>query len=253
MRMRIPRTIAALAITTALAGCTAPAATTLPGQGPLAQDPVLEAVPMLNHVQFGVFEQDIYVAKPGQQGVFRATPQDAAQDAVLDGAIYASATANAHDVTFSEVGPFAQGPALPFTLRQWLAGRGSAAYACTDGIGTVDASFAGLVPHGVYTFWDAVVDLRGGALTGAVDNPLGAADGSQSVFRADQDGNARVQVAWPACIPAATAGPGIGPDGQAHFLAIAWHRDGLTHGASPGPFGQTVHLQLFGLVRGANP
>lgn len=248
-----PALVGIVAAGLALAGCTSPAPG--PASGGTAEPPTeaLEAVPMVNHVQFGVFEQDVFLGRPAEPGkVYRATPGDAASPLYADAALYATKDPQEHDPTFSDGGPFDQGAPLGLTLRAWLAGRGSAAYLCTGGTtARIDASFSSLVPGGLYTFWNARLDFKEGKITGGEDIAAGPLDGSANTFRADEQGNARFRVAWEGCNEPSTGGPGIGPDGSARVLAIAYHSDGKTYGPGPGHFGQVSHVQLFGFMRGA--
>lgn len=208
----------------------------------------LELVTMITHVQLGVFEMDVFVQKdPG--AVYRPSPTEAA-GAFADAPLFATGTMTPHDPTFTNAGPFPEGRALGVTLREWLSASAQVAYLCDDGTNAeVVVRFANLVPNGVYTFWNARLTFAGGAITGAEELPLGAADGSQTVFRADEKGNAAFAARWTGCNEAATGGPGVGPDGAARVFAIAYHSDGTTSGASPGNFGLASHVQLFGIVR----
>lgn len=253
--MRSKTIILALAAVTVLAGCTTPATPSPPSgaQAPAPPTEALEAVPLVNHVQFGVFEMDVFVERAGQLGkVFRPTPAEAASPLTKDAPLFATASETDHDPTFSNAGPFDKGAPLDLELSDWLAASGSAAYLCTGGqTGRIDARFQKLVPNGVYTFWNSRLDFTDGHISGAQDFPAGASDGSQNTFTADNDGNARFRAQWSGCTDTATGGPGIGPTGSSHVLAIAYHSDGKTYGASPGPFGQRTHVQLFGLVRAA--
>lgn len=236
-----------------LAGCAAPGSPDLDAEvAPPATKPYLEVVPMVTHVAFGVFEMDVFIERATEPGkAYRPTPAEASSPVTRDAPLYTTASETPHDPTFTNAGPFEKGPALNMDLGDWIAATGAAAYLCDDGAdAALDASFSRLVPNGVYTFWNARLDFTDGAITGGEDIPMGAADGSQSAFRADAHGNARLSVSWTGCNAASTAGPGIGPTGFARVFAIAYHSDGQTYGATPGPFGKSSHVQLFGIVKG---
>lgn len=249
----IPTLTVALAL--AFAGCTAPGADDDSDAGDGSGDgaagaatQALEAVRLVSHIEFGVFEQDVYIERPGglPGEVFRPTPDDAANPLTADSPLYASAEELDHDPTFMQGGPFEKGAALGFTLAEWLAAKASVAYLCTDGeTARLDAAFSGLVPEGVYTFWNSRLTFTGGAITGANDVPAGEPMGTENVFTASEDGTARFSAGWEGCNEPSTGGPGIGPDGGAQVFAIAYHSDGETYGASPGPFGSATHVQLF--------
>lgn len=254
-----PKTLAlaslSIALALALSGCTAPRSP-VGGSGKVSSAPAaeaLEVVPMISHVQFGVFEMDVFIERATEPGkVYRPSPGESGTALTKDAPLYATAAETPHDTTFTNAGPFDKGAALGFKLSDWLAASGSAAYLCTGGsTARIDAAFSGLVPNGVYTFWNARLQFTDGKITGGQDLPLGTADGSQNTFQADEKGNGRLSATWTGCNEPSTGGPGIGPDGVARLFAIAYHSDGQTFGGSPGPFGQSTHVQLFGIVKAA--
>jgi hypothetical protein len=101
--------------------------------------------------------------------------------------LYKAATEVKHDPFDPKaLGPHPMGEPLGMTLAEWLAHRGTGKYSCEDGAGTLDLEFSGLVPNGVYTMWHAFIALPPTTpFSGTLDLPLGARDGSKSVFRAD--------------------------------------------------------------------
>ena len=74
--------------------------------------------------------------------------------------------------------------------------------------------------------------------SGTLDLPLGARDGSTSVFKADAQGNAKFKH---------TFRPGLQMSDvwTTSMLAINYHSDGKTYGAYPGKFGLNAHVPLF--------
>lgn len=232
-----------------LAGCTATDTTDGDGGAMVGSgDLLVEAVPLVNHVQFGMFEQDVYIEKVDAEAdkVYRPTPADAASPLYADAPLFSSAEMHEHDPSGQDAGPFDKGEALGFTLAEWLAASGSMAYACNDGRGHITGTFAGLVADGVYTVWNAQLTFEDGAIVAGTDYPAGPADGSANTFTADGDGNGRVSIAWDDCNEASTFD---GMDGQSWVLAIAYHSDGQTYGDEPGDFGKATHVQLFGLAK----
>lgn len=201
----------------------------------------LEAVPLVTHEQFGVFEMDAFVDRGDGQGVYRAQPGDSPASLV-----YTTATTTAHDPTFKNDGPFPRGASTGVTLADWLSARGAVAYACQGGKATVDASFAHLVPNGAYTLWYARFTMTKGAITGDVDKPLGAADGSQNAVKVDGKGNAKYHLADAPCLLPTT----LDKDGTGYatLFALAYHSDGAAHGPVPGDFGSQTHVQLFAMA-----
>ena len=106
----------------------------------------------------------------------------------------------------------------------------------------LDLEFSGLVPNGVYTMWHAFVALPPTTpFSGFLDIPLGARDGSESVFRADEHGNASFKH---------TFKPGLQMSGNwlTSLLAINYHSDGKTYGGLPGKFGLNAHVPLFSML-----
>lgn len=211
----------------------------------------VEAIPLVTHVQFGVIDQDLYLDRGDGQGVWRITVANASDPALQDAPLYTAAEAVPHDPTFQNVGPFPKGQAVNVTMSEWLSARGAFALVCQDGTATVDGRMTNLVPDGVYTVWDARVRLENGAIVAVEDRPLGASDGSQNVFTADEDGNGRFHLdGIPGLDPTEVDAAG---NGEATILAVAWHSDGETYGDDPGDFGSVTHVQLFAMIDAARP
>jgi hypothetical protein len=74
--------------------------------------------------------------------------------------------------------------------------------------------------------------------TGTLDLPLGARDGSESRFVANEHGKAEF---------VHTFRPGLEMSDvwTTSMLAIAYHSDGQTHGGHPGKFGLNSHVPIF--------
>ncbi len=111
-------------------------------------------------------------------------------------------------------------------------------YTCTDGQGTLDTSFSGLVPDGLYTMWYAFASATPQSPPQLIELPLGAADGSTSSFRADAEGNAAFVQSFAPCLQ-------MSDTWTTAMLAINYHSDGKTYGGDPGPFGLGAHVPLF--------
>lgn len=194
-------------------------------------------VAFVTHLDMNMPEQDVYIEREAGSGqVYRVTKGDNDMDAPL----YGTAVEVAHD-PFDEaaLGPYKKGAALGMTLGQWLAQRGTGRYTYKDGVGTLDLEFSNLVPNGVYTMWHGFIALPPTTpFSGTLDLPLGARDGSESVFTADAEGNARFKHSFK---------PGLQMTDvwTTAMLAIAYHSDGKTYGGSPGEFGRNAHVPLF--------
>lgn len=136
------------------------------------------------------------------------------------------------------MGPFVKGESLGFSLSEWLAGTASGSYKVDSGVGTLEFSAENLVPDGVYTVWCSRIKLPPEPLV--IDMPCGALDGSENVFEADANGKAEFNLVMNALEPSTQS--------TVNVLALAYHSDGNTFGAYPGPFGSNTHVQLFFLM-----
>jgi hypothetical protein len=135
--------------------------------------------------------------------------------------------------------PFPLGQPLGFTLGQWLAATGHGTYEALDQhTALLDLQFEHLIPNGVYTVWCARV--RFPPHFRLVDEPAGAPDGSENVFRADADGRASFRLKMH---PLADSS-----DAVVSTISIAYHSDGKTHGRKAGVFGVNVHSQIGFIV-----
>lgn len=194
-------------------------------------------VEFVNHITAEMPEQDVYVAKTaGASEIYRIDQTEAAE--FMKAPVYAANEAVEHDpfvLGDSPFGPYPKGIELGFTLEEWLAGRGSGAYTVEGDQAEMDFTFEKLVPNGVYTMWCAIIYVP--PEFEIIDEPCGAADGSQNTFVADDEGKAEFHLTL-APLPDTT-------DTVLRTLAIAYHSDGKTYGASPGDFGLNSHVQLF--------
>jgi hypothetical protein len=192
------------------------------------------------HVDMDMHEQDVFIERePGSGQVWRATKADQDWNAPL----YRVATAVEHAPFDPEaVGPYPKGEALGLTLGEWYAGRGKGSYSCKDGQGHIDVEFTKLVEDGVYTMWHWFVSMPPTTpFIGTYDLPMGARDGSQSVFRTDGEGNARFVRDFTPCLQ-------MSGEHLAGALAVTLHSDGKTWGPLPGEFSTDSHVQMFLLL-----
>ncbi|TQV78623.1 hypothetical protein [Denitrobaculum tricleocarpae] len=213
------------------------AAPALAVDAPKQETPIAFDVSFVSHVEAGVAEQDVYVTRGASRGkVYRPGPDDTDPDAPL----FTAAEPQPHDPgNPAAVGPFKKGTKLDLTLGKWLGASGSGHYHVEDGEGHLTVAFKGLVPNGVYTLWHFfMANGETDPFIGTFDLPVGALDGSQSVFVADADGSATFKQSFDTALQLSgeqlTAG-----------LAVNWHSDGKTYGVAPGAFGQNAHIQLF--------
>ena len=237
--------VLASALAFTLGGCDTPADTTLvktpktaeAGKAAQDDDKIAFEIAFVTHLDANMPEQDVFIERvPGSGEVFRVTKGDNDMKAPL----YATAVETKHD-PFNEkaIGPHKKGRALGMTLGQWLKHRGTGKYTYEQGTGTLDLEFTGLVPNGVYTMWHAFIALPPTTpFSGTLDLPLGARDGSESVFRADENGHAKFQHSFK---------PGLQMSDvwTTAMLAINYHSDGKTYGGLPGDFGLNAHVPLF--------
>ena len=197
-------------------------------------------IAFITHLDAGLFEQDVYIEREAGSGeVFRVTSGDHNMKAPL----YATAEMVKHNpFDLSTVGPHPKGKALGMTLGEWLKHNGQGTYTYKDGTGYLDLSFTGLVPNGVYTMWHAFLPTAPPVpFGGTLDLPLGASDGSESVFVADANGNAKFTHSFK---------PGLQMSDvwTTAMLAINYHSDGKTYGGDPGEFGNKAHIPIFAML-----
>ena len=155
--------------------------------------------------------------------------------------VYAAATPIEHDpfkVSQNPLGPFEKGKSLGFTLGQWLAASGIGIYSVDGGNAEFDLSFKNLVPNGVYTVWCSRITFPPNF--DVVDTPCGAEDGSENSFKSDEKGTGVFSLKLKP-LEASTKE-------TASAIALAYHSDGKTYGASPGDFGLNSHVQIFFLL-----
>jgi hypothetical protein len=189
------------------------------------------------HLDMNLPEQDVYIEREaGSSEVWRVTKGDNNMNAEL----YKTAVETKHDPFDPKaLGPHAKGEPMGMTLGQWLKHQGVGTYSCTGNVGTLQLSFSGLVPNGVYTMWHAFIALPPTTpFSGTLDLPLGARDGSESVFSADAGGNAQFEHTF-------TPGLEMSDVWTTAMLAINYHSDGKTYGGVPGNFGINAHIPLF--------
>ncbi len=193
-------------------------------------------VTFVDHIKAEMVEQDVYVEKEAGK-VFRVTTGDYKKH--LADVVFTTATGVAHDPMNAEnIGPFAKGHELGFTLGDWLNASGTARISCADNKGNISAEFTNLVPNGLYTMWQFFVGVPFPAKFHTYDMPVGVRDGGESTFTADGSGAAIYNASFEPCLQ------GSGSQLMAG-LAIAYHSDGKTYGWEPGSMGDVSHVHLF--------
>lgn len=186
----------------------------------------------MSHVQAGMAEQDVFVARDGS--AFRMPA-----DALADGTpLYAAAEPVEHNPGDpTDLGPFPLGEPLDATQATWLAGEGDVSLTCAGGLGELSASFRQLMPNAVYTVWHSLVATPLTVPFKALDIPVGPLDGSANEFRTDASGAAEFHLELDACMQ-------LSHPNVTSALAIAYHSDGRTYGLEPGDFGLNSHIHL---------
>lgn len=191
----------------------------------------------VNHLEAELIEQDVFVEREaGSNEVFRVTK--AFND--MNARLFKAAVKVPHDPFNEEaIGPHPKGEAIGMTMGEWLKQKGTGTYTCKAGEGTLETSFSGLVPNGVYTMWHSFIALPPTEpFSGTLDLPLGARDGSESVFNADAEGNAMFDRTFKPCLEMSDVW-------TTSMLALNWHSDGKTYKAHPGKPGKNAHIPLF--------
>ena len=202
-----------------------------------ADTPVSLDLAFVTHLDMDLPEQDVFIERePGSGEVWRVTKGDNDMNATL----YKTAHMVKHDPFNPDaLGPYPKGEPLGATLGEWLRHQGTGSYTCQNGEGILETSFSGMVPNGVYTMWHAFIALPPTTpFSGTLDLPLGARDGSESVFRADAHGNATFERRFTPCLEMSDVW-------TTSMLAVNYHSDGQTYMADPGEFGIKAHIPLF--------
>lgn len=167
---------------------------------------------------------------------------DAAKDPKnLDKMVYAADASTEHDpfkVGANPLGAFDKGKPLGFTLKQWLDASGIGIYSVDDDDAELDLSFKNLVSNGVYTVWCSRLTFPPNPKI--IDKPCGDEDGSENSFKADEKGSGSFNLELDT-LEASTKE-------TATVIALAYHSDGKTYGASPGDFGLNSHVHIFFLM-----
>lgn len=225
--------------TLALAGAAVLASTTAaePSAEMITDGPVSIELAFMTHLDMNLPEQDVFIERePGSGEVYRVTGADHDMSAPL----FKSALAVRHDpFDPAAIGPHPKGEPLGMSVGQWLKHRGTGIYTAENGVGTLRLEFSGLVPNGVYTMWHAFIALPPTTpFSGTLDLPLGARDGSESVFVADANGKAVFEHTFSPPLEMSDVW-------TTAMLAIAYHSDGKTWGGVPGDFGLNAHVPLF--------
>lgn len=192
------------------------------------------------HLDMNLPEQDVYIERtPGSNEVYRVTNGDHDMSAQL----FATAEAVPHNpFDPAALGPHPKGQPLGMTLGEWLRHAGTCKYRYEEGVGHLELELTGLVPNGVYTIWHAFIALPPTEpFSGTLDLPLGARDGSESVFTADAKGNASF-------VHSFTPGLEMSDVWTTSMVAINYHSDGKTYQAYPGEFGLNAHIPLFAFM-----
>ena len=194
------------------------------------------ALAFTTHIDADLPAMDVFIEREqGTDLVYRPTVRDSSHAMLFRSAMPVARGS----FELQKIGPHPKGIAFRLTLGDWLGHRGSGTYRCHDGEGTVTAEFSGLVPNGVYTMWHTFTAVQATRpFSGYLDLPLGARDGSTSVFVANMRGEASFKRTFTPCLQLSDAW-------LTSMLAVNFHSDGRTHAGLPGDFGYNVHTPLF--------
>ena len=191
----------------------------------------------VTHLQASLPEQDVFIEREqGSVDVYRVTIGD--NDMSLP--LFKSAIPVPHNPFDARaVGPHPKGEEFGMTLGEWLQHEGAGTYTCDDGEGRLKTEFSGLVENGIYTMWHAFTAIPATTpFSGFLELPLGARDGSTSVFVADQHGAAAFNHTFRPCLQMSDVW-------TTALLAVNYHSDGRTYAGRPGAFGYNAHMPLF--------
>lgn len=209
----------------------------IPEEGDGAQE-----LNLMTHIQAEFPEQDVFIETfEGSDFVRRIEANDLTSEDILSQNLFATAEETEHDpfkTGSNPVGPFEKGKSLGLFLGDWLSAEGVGSYNVQGNEAIIVINFKNLVPNGVYTVWCSRMKAPPNPLI--IDLPCGAIDGSENSFKTDSNGNSEFMLSM---MPLEeTKGD------TSNVIAVAYHSDGRTYGASPGSFGQNTHVQLFYLL-----
>lgn len=125
---------------------------------------------------------------------------------------------------------------------------GSASVTCMEGGFEVDIELSGLIPNGVYTFWNVTFNEGGMDTTKELLNIrgigcIGSTDGSENYFIASSDGTGHINAFTQAPNSLSMIGDILAcpiDDEYEFHIVGAYHLDSKTWGASLGPDGTAV-------------
>ena len=197
----------------------------------------------VNHIQAGLPEQDVFVEAAGlSAGKVARIEGDAAKDpGNLSKTVYASSAAVPHDpfkMGPNPMGPSDRGASLGFTLEKWLGATVKGNYQVTGDNGETTITADKLVPNATYTVWCSRLTFP--PKPAVVDTPCGKADGSQNSFKTDKDGKGTFSVKAKKLLDSTKE--------TTSLIALAYHSDEKTYGATPGAFGMNSHVQVFVMI-----
>ena len=208
----------------------------MPGGGRKVEGYTLDLA-FITHLDASLPEQDVFIERePGSGHVYRVTIGDNDMNAPL----FKTAIPIPHNpFDASAVGPHPKGQAFGMTLGEWLRHQGAGTYSCQNGEGRIDTQFSGLVANGIYSMWHMFTAIPATTpFSGFLDLPVGARDGSTSVFVADENGTASFRRTFRPCLQ-------LSDVWITSLLAINYHSDGKTYAGRPGLFGYNAHVPLF--------
>ncbi len=195
------------------------------------------------HPQLGFPEQHVLVQQEDldtDMGM-RLEGEQTADEENLERDIFAAAEDIGHD-PFSlgedPLGPFPVGESLDMTLGDWLAAEGNGTYRVVGDHGEISIRLQNMVPNGVYTLWCTRITVPPDFLM--LNKACGPEDGSTNAFTADEEGSIEFSMdTWALEDTSAET---------VSVLAVAYHSDDNTYGASPGTFGLNSHVQIFTML-----
>ncbi len=138
-------------------------------------------------------------------------------------------------------------------LPEWRTATGSATVSCDGGTTIYSLEFTNLIPNGVYTLWNAILNkhlepTEGIDFSEDISGMGALGDGSSNILIASESGEAAIEVSvlsgfmtmfgsHPPC--AIGNSPGL-------ILVMNYHIDGKTYGDYPGPDSQDVaHMLVY--------
>jgi len=139
------------------------------------------------------------------------------------------------------------------SLTEWVTVTGSATVSCDGGITKYSLEFTNLIPNGVYTIWNAILNkhlepTQGIDFSEDISGMGALGDGESNIVIASETGEGAIEVSvMPGFMTMFGSHPPCGiANSPGLILVMNYHIDGQTYGDYPGPDSQDVaHMLVY--------